>query len=911
MADAKRVIQMIFAGTDEISDKIATITKSFDKGQASIDKFAEPIASATEKLLALETAVVAAGLALGIYAVSEAVKFQDANTGLDQVLGDTTRTIESFGESALDLSNKFGIAAVDVTDSFASFSSAGFAADQIEGLTGSVLKFSTASKVDATVATDGLVRILKGFNAEAALAPAILDQVTANTDKYATNVDQMTEALARSAPIAKSSNMSIAETIGVLTPIVEVFQSAEMASTAFNAVMQRLTSDNANVVEGLGKLKVAQLDSNGSMRSAKDILLDVQKAFVTLDPSQKAVTANLLAGAEHTAKFSLVFNGLQKTSEATAQALAGVGTAVDERLRKRMDDTSFAMGLVGTQFKNVAIIAGGQFLTSINHLGGGLSTLALTLQDLAKSEQFKAFAATVTASLAQAGASVAKFAAALPEALKLIDLKPFQEQLKLLGLSFDGLFSGIDLTTPEGLAAALQKIVDIGTQVIAFNRGLVDGLKPAIEVFKLLLGVVSALPSEILALTGVVAGLSLGWTLLSPAVSLATTTLGGFGKLIGVGGALLKSIEAASAATTILGGSFVATTGYIAVAAAAGFGVGTAINTYILDPLAKATTGFGSFGAAIADLVHGPGQELNINAQLAGNRIAALAAETARATGTTQEFTTAFSATLDVVIQGKGPLEVLATNFGLVTDKVKQSELGLQGYLAKMTELGGVTRDAALAGDLAAKGFTAQKIAVTDLETGVVRYVDALTLTGTATDELSDKQEIAAEKMAKLALESAKLELEWEKLRAGEREIFFTASVDLQLAKFEQESEQFKAIIESLNTAIESTGETLLGLSKLFVDSQKSLGGLEIAKLLRDEAERRKKSFELQEKLINAQLKYLQVSTEKLAKGEGIITLNAEGIEPELQAVLFKIISLAHIEASGNAGPMLLGLPNL
>jgi TP901 family phage tail tape measure protein len=904
MPDVKRTIEMVFAGTDELSDKIATITKSFDKSQISIDKFAEPLAGATEQLLKLEAAVVAAGLALGLYAANEAVKFQDANTGLDQVLGETTRSMDSFSDSALTLSNTFGVAAVEVTESFAAFSSAGFAADEVEGLTESVLKFSVASKVDATVATEGLVRILKGFNAEATLAPAILDQITANTDKYATNVDQMTEALARSAPIAKQSNLSIAETLGVLTPIVEVFQSAEMASTAFNAVMQRLTSDNANVIEGLGKLKVAQLDSNGSMRTAKDILLDVQKAFVLLDPTQKAVTANLLAGAEHTAKFSLVFDNLAKTSAATAQALAGVGTAVDHRLQKRMEDTSYAMGLIATQFQNVAIIAGGAFLTGINSAGAGLSVLALTLQDLAKSEPFQAFAATVTAELARAGTAVEAFATALPAALQRIDLEAFQEQLRLLGISFDALFEGIDLTTPEGLAAALQKIVDIGTQVIAFNRGLVDGFAPVIEAFKLLFTVVTALPSEVLALTGVVAGLSVGWTLLSPAISLATSTLGGFGKLIGVGGELLKGIEAASAATTLLGTSFVATTGYIALAAAGGYAFGTAVNTYLLDPLAKATTGFDSFGAAIADLVHGPGEELNINAQLAGNRIAALAAETARATGTTQDFTSAFSATLDAVISGVGPLEALATN----TKRVSDSQFEMVSSLAQLNLSLNLVNDAFLTqsnlGSTTVEGFR--------LIDGVYTNLDASgQVLAQTTETLGKAQAQTAKEVAQLALESEKLALEWEKLRAGEREITFTATVDLQIAQFEQQADQFKAIIESLDTAIKSTGETLLGLSKLFLESQTKFGGTEIAALLRAEEERRKKNFELQEKLINAQLKYLHISTDKLAKGEAIITINADGLEPELKMVLFKIIELAHVEASGAAGPMLLGLPNL
>jgi hypothetical protein len=257
-------------------------------------------------------------------------------------------------------------------------------------------------------------------------------------------------------------------------------------------------------------------------------------------------------------------------------------------------------------------------------------------------------------------------------------------------------------------------------------------------------------------------------------------------------------------------------------------------------------------------------------------------------------------------------VDFVSTRFASATDKITQHQLGIQGYLASVRELGGVARDATLAADLAAKGFQHQNIAVTDVTTGVVTYTQALTFAGKETEDLGSKSETVAEQMAKLTLESQKLELEWAKLEAHTREISFKATVDLQIANVEAQAQQFEAIMQSLNTSIESTGDTLLGLATLFSETSNKFGvGSEIASILRKEEERRAKAFEQQKALIDAQLTYLRVSTEKLASGDALITINAEGIEEELRTVLFKIIELAHIEASKEAGPLLLGLPQI
>lgn len=932
MADAKRVIELRFAGVDDLSPKIANITKAFDQGLGSIDAFASPLANLTEQLLKVEAAVVVAGVALGTYAVTEAIKFQDATVELDKVLGDTHITVQEFGDLALDLSNKYGESAVAVQESFASFSAAGFAADEIEGLTESMLKLSRVSELNVVEGTEAALRILAGFEATAATLPRTLDLVNESTNKYGTNVANLTEALARAAPIAKQGNFSIEETIGVLTPIIEVFKSAEMSGSAFVTVIQRLTSSNKNVRAALQDLNVDQKDSNEKMRSARDILFDVGKAYQKLDPSQKAVTTQMLAGTEQAAKFAKVFNNIGMVSQVVKDSLAGVGTSVDNELKKRMAATSAVIDVFTTRLQNAAIIAGGPFLDAVKRLAEDGGTLGIVLQQLFNSEAYATFAAKVSAQMALAGDAIEKFALALPAALAKVDLSKFQEQLELLGVSFGGLFEGINLTTVDGLAAAIQKVVDVGTRLLEFNRGVLESIGPVITKFIELAKYISELDPATFKLIGVLGGAATAFTVLSPAISAASLVFGGFGKLIGVGGGILGSMEKTSAAATTLGTVFKSTFAYLPLAGAAGYAAGTGLN-FLIDKLTQSTTQFNSVGEAMHFLVNGASPALMTSTEALAASMAAMAekqVEVKEATvnaglawdvygggidGITGKFAPVSKASLDLTTMLKGQTsEVYVAS---EADSFMSDMLAvLKDRIREVTEeFGRNSVQVRVAKDdyehfLLTSGGGPGAIKWKTLATGMQTTTWNTEKAGKAIEKTGEKAEKAAEKAAKLALETEKLDLEWAKLESHNRELVFTANVDLQIEKVKAEGAQFVAVIETINTAIESTGETLLGLAKLFVETDNFFKGNDIKRLMDEENERRKQTFELQKEMLNAQRKYIEASTDRLNRGDALVKIEAGGLEPELKAVLFKIVSLAHIEASGAAGPLLLGLPN-
>ena len=74
------------------------------------------------------------------------------------------------------------------------------------------------------------------------------------------------------------------------------------------------------------------------------------------------------------------------------------------------------------------------------------------------------------------------------------------------------------------------------------------------------------------------------------------------------------------------------------------------------------------------------------------------------------------------------------------------------------------------------------------------------------------------------------------------------------------------------------------------------------------EAQNRAELLAMEKELTKAQVDYLTARTESLAKGGGIVTIEANNIEPELQLVLHRIIELTQYAANEQGLEFLIGI---
>jgi hypothetical protein len=103
-----------------------------------------------------------------------------------------------------------------------------------------------------------------------------------------------------------------------------------------------------------------------------------------------------------------------------------------------------------------------------------------------------------------------------------------------------------------------------------------------------------------------------------------------------------------------------------------------------------------------------------------------------------------------------------------------------------------------------------------------------------------------------------------------------------------------------------NTGETIVGLSESLLSA--GVYSSDVFELMEDENRRRNELLLDQQRLTTAQIQYLEARRVAMQRGDAILTINAEGIQPELELVLRRIIELAQIRANEEGLNFLLGV---
>lgn len=155
-----------------------------------------------------------------------------------------------------------------------------------------------------------------------------------------------------------------------------------------------------------------------------------------------------------------------------------------------------------------------------------------------------------------------------------------------------------------------------------------------------------------------------------------------------------------------------------------------------------------------------------------------------------------------------------------------------------------------------------------------------------------------------------KMALELDKIASNERIKTLEFKAEIDVARIQADAEKVTAAFESINTGIESTGDVLKSVFGLF----DKLGNLDSTayRAVFDQIDKenvlREKSFQLQEKLTQAQIDNLNAQTKALAGGDAIIKIDGAGLQPHLEAFMWEILKAVQVRANRDGMAFLLGV---
>lgn len=205
---------------------------------------------------------------------------------------------------------------------------------------------------------------------------------------------------------------------------------------------------------------------------------------------------------------------------------------------------------------------------------------------------------------------------------------------------------------------------------------------------------------------------------------------------------------------------------------------------------------------------------------------------------------------------------------------------------------------------------------------------DANRSTAETLEDLADAGEIAKDKYAELrteiekeeikarvALDIAELESQTELAKAQIQGIVDIAQIKatIEIADIEAETERIIAAFGSIDNTVIQTSDTIRSLADALVGiDDADRNAREKIRILEDVLDRQlsvqEAAVDSQVRLNDATIESLRARTDRLRQGDALIQIDGAGLQPELEAFMFRILENVQIRANAEGQEFLLGI---
>jgi len=901
MADLKKTIEIIFGGKNEISSTIGTIERDMRSLSGTLQDVSAPFAKITESVMKLDVAL--AGLALGtIYkAIDSSMKFNQSFGLINTAIQGSDEQIASYRQSILDYATTSTKSIADITSALYTEVQAGVKMEDSLKFLAAAEQLATANAAGLNTTVDLLTGTMNAYGMKIGDINKINDIYFTSTLIGKQTIDELGQSMGQVVGIAASSGVSLEELSAAIATLTAKGMGTEMAITGIKNVITGIVSPSgeaAKAAKALGlNFDITTIQSKGFANVLKEIMMATggsEEKLVSMFNEIRAMNAIMLLTNDNMDFFNYAL-------KETANSAGSAERAYQKMVQTLSNQMQMVKNIIEVTFISIGSKLEPIFAGIAQETGKIFQAITVAVQSGAFDSLFK-YLEEIGRQLAEKLATIAKN---LPEAMKGLDFTPIIEALKrfggTLGKTFSDLFGNIDLSTPEGLRKVLHGIIEAIAKLIDFTSSIVQGMRPFIkllgEIAEKAVDADDGIWDFVGTLTGALTVLNKVTPVLettaftiaaianAPAAWTAITSLGS--KLTGLIPMLekLMSVAALAAMNPVI-------LAILGISAVAYKGIDEGLNAYknAVDATTKvqdeSSKAFAAQTAAMIVQKYTAGELTAAQAELHLKNLML-------ATG------------FDTTSMKAGILakehERLASATKQASEESKQLTTSLDKIPAKKSVSIGVQAD----------GSTIQETEGIIIKTFPDGRPMVITNVGVKTDDKSLKdtkdkleKEIPKEKLLEIQanIDIARIKEQSQIVQAN---IEWKAKIDI--AQIEAQTQRIKAMFESVNTAIESTGQVL---SSMFGDYIEYLKGGSYSSKLEStfdaENRRRDEVFQLQRELINAEIDEIRTRSELMRSGREIgIKISADGLKPHLTAFMFEILNEIQVKATAEGVKML------
>lgn len=932
MADAQKTIELIFQGVDKTGAATQAAVRNLESFGGSLQSATQPVADFTTAALKVEAGVLAVGAAFTTFAIKSAADFDAAFKQISTLFDATDTDLAAFRDAILQYAAGSSASLEDITNSLSAAIGSGVEYSKSLELITTAEKLSVATRADLKGTTEVLVSTLNAYGMSTDQAGEVSDKLFQIIKDGKIEMTDLSASLANITPIAATAGVSLDEIGAGIATLTATGMQSSTAIDALRSAISNIIKPSEQAKKLSAELGI-EFDSNAlKSKGLASVLADVEKAtggsadkMAILFGDVQGLSAVMTLTGSQADAFATSIESMGRAAGSVEQAFDKMNSSVEQSTAKAVNALKVLLVEIGTPL--------------LDEFGGIADAIARVFVELADSVKDGALSGLVKYIEGLAGDIERAFdqvAKNLPAALAKADLSGFTEGLDAVVGAVKDLFGDFDLSRADGLARAIETLGAAFLGLSRYTDGVVESFEP---LFDLLVDVgkgAAGVDSSMFALAGNLGGVVTQANLLAGGLnSLLPAFEGLLGILLvkqGVGlvGALASLVTSSGALATALGSA-----GLVGAAGAAGYALGTVLNDGI-NNVASAVTGTeATLGGWIYDLVNAGDEAKGFAVTVDGLRVSLEDLNKGIESGkyvwddVTGAWTNA-GKSADVLTAGlddvDGAVRKVTTDgiteyvdaMGNVVKYTEDSAGALKRWNESVLASGGVldetTQGAQSFADANRAVFdtTSKIVPIIDQATGkVVGYEQNLLATGKALETVgksTDGVRKSAEELAKAEEAAQKLKIELEKIASNERIKTLEFKAQIDVARIQADAQKVVAAFGSINTGIESTGETLSSLwDSLGSGKLDRLQQLSLESELDKESKRRDEALKLQQDLTKAQIGMMEAQTEAINKGDGLIKISGDGLQPHLEAFMWEILKSIQVRVNKDGLKMLLG----
>lgn len=324
--------------------------------------------------------------------ISTYQELDDNLSAISAVSGIPTNSLWSDMPSMIDDANKLALSIGDLTNGMLLFYQQGLSTEETEIRLNAAGKMAAISQQDLSSAVDQLTSAMNAFGFEGEDASRVVDVYAKLAGKTAVNVEELAQAMSRTASIAKNAGMSFEQTTAFIATMEETTRlSAETIGNSLKSIVarfQKLKVDpsalledgvSANDVEkALNSAGIKLRDLNGEFRDIGDVIMELSSKWDNLDTNTQKYVATMAAGTQQASNFIALVSNYDSNIQNLAYAMDATGAAnqqfqaVSNNLSASLNKLNNNLTALKTSFlENSSVISG-----IINLFAGFVGVLA-------------------------------------------------------------------------------------------------------------------------------------------------------------------------------------------------------------------------------------------------------------------------------------------------------------------------------------------------------------------------------------------------------------------------------------------------------------------------------------------------------------------------------------------------------